>query len=91
MEFLRADAKVIFQETADGSIRVYFWQFGSDSAAATDGTGTTLTDANNTVTATITGTEVNLPRFFEVTPTGGETVLAASVAYLDALCVEDAA
>jgi hypothetical protein len=90
MEFLRAEGKVIFQETAKGTIRVYFWQFGSEGGSATDGTGTVLTDDNDSVTATITGNEPNLPRFFEATPTGGETVLAASIAYLDALVQADA-
>lgn len=90
MDFLRADSKVIFQETAKGTIRVYFWQFGSEGGSATDGTGTVLADDNDTVTATITGTEPNLPRFFEAAVTGGESQLAASVAYLDALVAADA-
>lgn len=92
IDFLAADSKVIFQETNSGTIRVYFWQFGSDNGSGEDGTGTLLGDDNNVFKTTIKGTEQKLPRFFEAPiPANSElTQLAASAAYLDALVKADA-
>lgn len=90
MDFIRADAKVIFQQTNSGTIRVYFYEFGNETGSAEDGTGTLIGDDNNVLKVTTVGTEQNLPRFFEAPITGEVTQLAASIAYLDALVLADA-
>ncbi|TGE04758.1 hypothetical protein [Hymenobacter fodinae] len=86
-EFLAAGSKVVFQELASGDIRVYFKEFGNETSTGEDGTGTAQTDDNNVMKTTLTGKEPKFPMFFEVPVTGGETQLAASRAYLDALVV----
>ncbi|WP_324671039.1 hypothetical protein [Hymenobacter sp. GOD-10R] len=92
MEFMRADGKIVFQETAKGTIRVYFWNFGSEGGSATDGTGTGLLDPNDEFIATITGEDTELPLFFEVALEDGETdQLKASATYLDSLTLADPA
>ncbi|TGD82874.1 hypothetical protein [Hymenobacter wooponensis] len=84
-EFLKADAKVVFQETAGGDIRVFFKKYGSETSTGEDGTGTNLTDDNNIMKTTLTGKEDDFPMFFEAPVSGGQSQLAASRAYLDAL------
>lgn len=92
MDFIRADGKVIFQQTNSGQIRVYFYEFGSETGSAEDGTGTLIGDDNNELKVTTVGTEQSLPRFFEATiGTSGKTQLQASIDYLDELVQEDAA
>lgn len=89
VDFIKADAKVVFQETASGTIRVYFKQFGNETGSAEDGTGTLIGDDNNVLKVTTKGTEQTLPLFFEAPITGAENQLGASIAYLDALVKAD--
>ena len=84
-EFLAGGSKVVFQELASGDIRVYFKEFGNETSKGEDGTGTLLTDDNNSMKTILTGKEGKFPMFFEAPITGGETQLTASRAYLDAL------
>ncbi len=91
MSFIRADGKVIFQRTNSGQIRVYFWEFGSETGSADDGTGTLIGDDSNVVKVTTKGKEQELPRFFEATiGTSGKTQLQASIDYLNELVKADA-
>jgi hypothetical protein len=87
MDFLRADGKTVFLETNAGTIRQYFAEFGDESAAAEEGTGTALSDANGVLKITLKGAEQDLPLFFEAVNAGGSslTQLAASIDFLDAL------
>lgn len=85
MDFFRADGKTVFLETNAGTIRQYFAEFGDETAKGEEGTGKELKDASNVVTITLTGTESDLPLFFEAIIQGQMTQLASSRAYLDAL------
>lgn len=89
--FLKADAKVVFQELANGKIRVFFKEYGNESSTGEEGTGETLTADNEIMKVTMTGKEPEFPMYFEA-PIGssGLTQLAASAAYLDNLTQEDA-
>ncbi|GAA4362779.1 hypothetical protein GCM10023185_31050 [Hymenobacter saemangeumensis] len=90
MEFLRADNKTVFVETNAGTIRQHFAEFGDDTFEGEDGSGTAIGDASNILKVTLKGNEQDLPIFFEApVGTSGLTQLAASKAYLDALCVAD--
>lgn len=85
-EFLAADSKTVFIETNSGDIRQYFREFGDETYEGEDGTGTALGDASNVVKATLKGNEPKLPMFFKAPITGQQSQLAASIAFLDALC-----
>lgn len=84
-EYLKASGKVVFQELANGKIRVYFKTFGSETSKGEEGTGETLTADNEIMKATISGKEPAFPMYFEAPITASETQLAASRAFLDAL------
>lgn len=83
--FLQAEGKVIFQETNAGTIRVYFWDFGHESAEGDDSTGAVIGDPSNLLNISLKGNELSLPLFFEAAISGQLTQLASSKAYLDAL------
>ncbi|MDO7888199.1 hypothetical protein [Hymenobacter cheonanensis] len=83
---LRADAVFALLETNAGHIRGYFWQDGSSSAEAEEGTGTVKGDASGVLKITLKGTEDNLPIFFEaVNSNSAVSQLQASIDYLDSL------
>jgi hypothetical protein len=84
--YLKADGKVVFQELNSGQIRVYFKEFGNETATAEEGTGTLLADESQVMKMTLVGKEPKFAEFFEA-PVGttGLTQLEASAAYLDAL------
>jgi hypothetical protein len=84
-EFFKGDAKVTFQELANGTTRIFFKEFGNESGTAEEGTGTLLTDENQVMKVTLVGKEPSFPVFFEAPITGAITQLAANRAYLDAL------
>ncbi|KUG06881.1 hypothetical protein [Solirubrum puertoriconensis] len=86
-DFLKAGGKVVFQELNSGAIRVYFKEFGNETGTGEEGSGETLNADNGIMTTTLKGFEPEFPTFFEAPITAGETQLAASRAYLDALCV----
>ena len=85
-EFLKADGKVVFQELANGKIRVFFKAFGSEASTGEEGTGETLTADNEIMKVTLTGKEPKFPMYFEA-PIGttGLTQIAASRAYLNSM------
>jgi hypothetical protein len=86
IELLRAENKFVLLETNAGQIRGYFWEYGDVSAAAEEGTGTALTDANGVLKITLKGAETDLPIFFEaVNSDATVSQLQASIDYLDAL------
>ena len=89
--YLKADGKVVFQELASGAIRVFFKAYGTETSAGEEGSGETLTADNGIMKTTLTGKEPEFPMFFEAAITAGETQLAASRAYLDALTLAIAA
>lgn len=83
--FLQADGKVVFQETNAGTIRIYFWEFGHESAEGDDTTGQLIADPGNLFNVTLKGTETSLPLFFEAPISTGLSQLESSIAYLDGL------
>jgi hypothetical protein len=84
--YLKADGKVVFQELNSGQIRVYFKEFGNETATAEEGTGTLLADESQVMKMTLVGKEPKFAEFFEApVGTSGLTQLEASAAYLDAL------
>jgi len=84
--FLKADAKVVFQELNSGKIRVYFKEFGNETMTAEEGTGTLLADESEVMKCTLTGKEPKFPMYFEaIIGTSGLSQLEASAAYLDSL------
>jgi hypothetical protein len=86
MDLLKAENKFVLLETNAGTIRGYFWEFGDVSAAAEEGTGTLLTDANGVLKITLKGQETGLPIFFEAINADPDTTqLQASIDYLDGL------
>ncbi|WP_400190667.1 hypothetical protein [Hymenobacter sp. B81] len=88
-EFLKGDGKVVFQELANGKIRVYFKEFGTETSTGEEGTGVVLLDDNEIMKVTLTGKEGGFPMYFEAPISGSLTQLASSRAYLDALVVAD--
>jgi hypothetical protein len=84
--FLKADAKIVFQELNNGKIRVFFKEFGNETMTAEEGTGTLLADESEIMKCTLVGKEPKFPMYFEA-PIGttGLSQLEASRAYLDAL------
>ena len=84
-EFLKGDAKVVFQELNSGAIRVFFKEFGNETDKGEEGSGETLTSDNGIMKVTMTGKEPNFPMFFEAPISGQLTQLESSRAYLDAL------
>lgn len=89
--FLKAVSKVVFQELANGTIRVFFKAYGNETGTGEEGTGTALTDDNSVMKLTLVGKEPEFPMYFEAPVTGGQSQLAASRAYLDALTQAPAA
>ncbi|MGI4736125.1 MAG: hypothetical protein ACRYG7_13190 [Janthinobacterium lividum] len=84
--YLKADGKVVFQELNSGQIRVYFKEFGNETATAEEGTGTLLGDESQVMKMTLVGKEPSFAPFFEAPiGTSGLSQLEASAAYLDAL------
>ncbi len=84
--YLKADGKVVFQELNSGQIRVYFKEFGNETATAEEGTGTLLADESQVMKMTLVGKEPKFAEFFEApVGSGGLSQLEASAAYLDAL------
>jgi hypothetical protein len=84
--FLKADAKVVFQELNSGEIRMYFKEYGNETATAEETTGTLLADESGVMKMTLVGKEPGFPVFFEApVGMGGLSQLEASAAYLDAL------
>lgn len=84
--YLKADGKVVFQELNSGQIRVYFKEFGNETATGEEGTGTLLADESQVMKMTLKGKEPKFAEFFEApVGTGGLSQLEASAAYLDAL------
>jgi hypothetical protein len=83
--YLKADGKVVFQELASGQTRIYFKEFGNETATFEETTGTLLADESGVMKATIVGKEPKFPMFFEAPITGGVSQLEANRAYLDAL------
>lgn len=82
--FLKADAKVVFQELANGKIRVYFKEFGNETMTAEETTGTLLADESEVMKCTMVGKEPKFPMYFEAPiGTDGLSQLEASAAYLD--------
>jgi hypothetical protein len=89
MALISADGPVVFLETNSGQIRLFFKEFGAETSAITDNTGTLLGD-DAALQITYAGAEPTLAPFFEApVGTGGLTPLAASIAYLDALVLAD--
>lgn len=85
-DLLKAENKFVLLETNAGNIRGYFWEFGDVSAAAEEGTGALLTDANGVLKITLKGNETGLPIFFEAVNSDANTPqLQASIDYLDSL------
>jgi hypothetical protein len=84
-EFLRGDAKVVFQELNSGAIRVFFKEFGNETDKGEEGSGETLTADNGIMKVTMTGKEPGFPMYFEAPISGQLTQLESSRAYLDAL------
>lgn len=84
--YMKADAKVVFQEMNDETIRVFFRAYGNETATFEENTGTTLADESGVMKVTLVGKEPRFAEYFEA-PIGttGLTQLAASRAYLDAL------
>jgi hypothetical protein len=84
--YLKADGKVVFQELNSGQIRVYFKEFGNETATAEETTGTLLADESQVMKMTLVGKEPKFAEFFEA-PIGttGLSQLEASAAYLDEL------
>ncbi len=84
--FLKADAKVVFQELNSGQIRMYFKEYGNETATAEETTGVLLGDESGVMKMTLVGKEPEFALFFEApVGTGGLSQLEASAAYLDAL------
>jgi hypothetical protein len=83
--FMAGGNKVIFQELANGKIRVFFKEFGAETSTAEEGTGVVLLDENEVMKMTFSGKEPNFPMYFEAPISGQLTQLASSRAYLDAL------
>ena len=84
--YLKADGKVVFQELNSGQIRMYFKEFGNETATAEEGTGTLLADESQVMKMTLVGKEPKFAEFFGAPiGTSGLTQLEASAAYLDAL------
>lgn len=84
-EFFKGDAKVVFQELANGKTRIFFKEFGNETGTAEEGTGTKLNDENSIMKVTLVGKEPSFPVYFEAPVANGQTQLAANRAYLDAL------
>jgi hypothetical protein len=84
-EFLAGGSKVVFQELANGKIRVFFKEFGAENSKGEEGTGTILNDETEVMKVTLTGKEAKFPMYFEAPITDSLTQLASSRAYLDAL------
>jgi hypothetical protein len=84
--FLKADAKVVFQELNNGKIRVFFKEYGNETMTAEETTGTLLADESEVMKCTLVGKEPKFPMYFEA-PVGssGLSQLEASRAYLDDL------
>jgi hypothetical protein len=84
--YLRADGKVVFQTLNSGQIRIYFKDFGNETATLEETTGTLLGDESGVMKSTIVGKEPKFAQFFEAPlGTSGLSQLEASAAYLDAL------
>lgn len=76
--FLEADAKVVFQELNNGKIRIYFKEFGNETATFEEGTGTLLGDESEVMKCTLVGKEPKFPMYFEaVIGTSGLSQLEA--------------
>ena len=78
---------MVFQELNNGKIRVFFKEFGAENSTGEETTGTALTEDNQVMKITLTGTEPRFPMYFEAPISGSLTQLASSRAYLDALVV----
>ncbi|MBO2010848.1 hypothetical protein [Hymenobacter negativus] len=88
-EFFKGEAKVTFQELANGAIRIFFKEFGNESGTAEEGTGVLLPDESQVMKVTLVGKEPSFPVFFEAPISGQLSQLASSRAYLDALVQPD--
>lgn len=90
-EFLSGGSKVVFQELANGKIRIFFKEYGNETSKGEETTGTALTDTNGAMTATLEGNEPRFPLYFEApiaavtAPAVALTQLASSRAFLDNL------
>jgi len=83
--FLKADAKIVFQELNNGKIRVFFKRFGNETMTAEETTGVLLADESEVMKCTLVGKEDKFPMYFEAPISGVLSQLESSVAYLDAL------
>lgn len=90
MAILRADGVFALLETNAGTIRGYFWEDGSTSNEAEEGTGTVKGDASGVLKITLKGTEDDFPLFFEaVNSNAAVPQLQASIDYLNSLVTGD--
>lgn len=76
-----ANDVIVIVEGNDGKIMVYGIDLGLNASAGEGGTGTLLQD-NTGYTMTLSGEQINTPRYFNVT-TGA--TLAANIIYLDSI------